>query len=1462
MHLELFGAGENRLQFATEGIIKGHNATTNGFGVAAVSALLSYPNPFTGGAANPVENFSSDGPRRVFFDPAGNALTPGNFTSTGGVVRLQPEIAAADAVMTTVTPRGGGFNPFFGTSAAAPHAAAIAALLLSYNPGLTPAQVRFALTNTALDIEAPGFDRDSGWGIVSPFPALASVPAPLPALVSSNLSGGNFNGVVDPLECNELDLVLRNNAVTPATAVSATLFTATPGVTVVIDTAQYANLAPGASGVNLTPFRFYTGTNFVCGTPIDFALRIVSSLGRVTNTFRLNSGRVGSVGSFFTNAVPAPIPDNDTNGVDYFIPVNGILGPVGKVSVALHITHPSAGDLRMDLYSPDGTRVVLAAFRGASNANYGLTCDQPTVFDDAAGTNITAGFAPFVGTFAPQQPLSSFGGKLGAGANGQWRLNVRDFVGGITGTVQCASLTLYPAICSPGGGDCSADLAVSVADSPDPVLVGSNLTYLVTVTNRTPRLAPVTSLLNTLPPGVTVISATPSRGSCTVSIGSVNCSFGSLPGAGSESVRIVVRTTATGLLTNRATVNSLAVELNPADNTDLEITSVENPRPILVPFSTSLLAESNPSGGLESGETVTIQFGLRNVGTLDTTNLVAKLLAVSGVTSPGEPQLYGALVANGMSVAQPFTFVPTGSAGGLVVATFQLKEGTNDLGVVSFPFALGGAGGAVNQGVIIIPDSGPAGTYPSPIFISGLAGSVGKVTVTLSNLTHSFPEDLDILLVSPAGQRVLLLSDAGASFAANGVTLTLDDEAPNAIPAAAPLTSGRFRPTDFAPADSFNGNPAGPYAASLAAFNGSNPNGTWSLYVFDDEPGDSGRLAGGWSLQITTFDPINPDSDLAITALDSPDPVKVDSNLTYTVVVVNQGPEAALGVVVTNRLPEGVRFLGATASQGICLHDAGTIRCELGTMGVSNAVTIEITGVAEGVGPQTFAAYVGGGVVDFLPANNTAIVSTFIEANADLAVTLSAAPKPALVNTPVSFTVLVTNQGPNPASGVVLTNLLPPTASFVSATVPGGNCSEVGGVVRCVLGSIAAGQSSVATITVLAPGNVGPLTNAASVSALSPPDPAPANNEAVLVINNLNPDFVIEAAMTFLVSESGPITGGMEPGETVQINFMLRNAGLLPTTNLTATLVESGGVTLPGPALDYGVIQPFGLAVGRTNSFTVSANPGPVLTATLQLQDGTFDLGLVTFSFPVGGTSRFSQAAPVLLPAFGAADPYPSKLNVSGLTGEVGKVVLNLSGLSHSYPDDLDVLLVSPNGRVVLALSDAGGGQAVSALDLSLDDLAGVAAPDNGPLVAGTYRPSDYESGDVLPAPAPVGPYATALSALEGIDPNGDWSLYIADDFFQDEGVLQGGWSLDITTVGRIDPQPALLAAGKLVAGGGFEFQLKGVVGGKYEIQSSPDFRNWSRLVDTSLTQSNTLFFVDPRPLSGGTRFYRAIHRP
>lgn len=189
LHLD---TGRGELTIATSGATAGHQNASNAFCVAATDASLAYPNPFT--TASKVEFFSSDGPRHVFFNANGSAITPGDLSSTGGAIRQKPDITAADGVSTSLS----GFTPFYGTSAAAPHAAAIAALVKSFNPALTTTQIRSILTGSALDNMAAGVDRDSGYGIVMALAALQATDGlsitPFNAPPVSGPVGGPFTG--------------------------------------------------------------------------------------------------------------------------------------------------------------------------------------------------------------------------------------------------------------------------------------------------------------------------------------------------------------------------------------------------------------------------------------------------------------------------------------------------------------------------------------------------------------------------------------------------------------------------------------------------------------------------------------------------------------------------------------------------------------------------------------------------------------------------------------------------------------------------------------------------------------------------------------------------------------------------------------------------------------------------------------------------------------------------------------------------------------------------------------------------------------------------------------------------------------------------------------------------------------------------------------------------------------------
>jgi subtilisin-like proprotein convertase family protein len=171
-----------------------------------------------------------------------------------------------------------------------------------------------------------------------------------------------------------------------------------------------------------------------------------------------------------------------------------------------------------------------------------------------------------------------------------------------------------------------------------------------------------------------------------------------------------------------------------------------------------------------------------------------------------------------------------------------------------------------NSSPITINDTGTPPTladlYPSSITISGLDNSetITHLTVTLYGFSHTYPSDLDIVLAGPGGQLSMLMSQVGGvtKLPVSNLTLTLDDSALNSLPLDSVLTSGTFKPTRATPTLPFefpNPAPAGSAnaPATLSQFNGTNPNGTWSLYVLDDSSPDSGSIPFGWSMEVQTI---------------------------------------------------------------------------------------------------------------------------------------------------------------------------------------------------------------------------------------------------------------------------------------------------------------------------------------------------------------------------------------------------------------------------------------------------------------------------------------------------------------------------------------------------------------------------------------------------------------------------------
>ena len=346
--------------------------------------------------------------------------------------------------------------------------------------------------------------------------------------------------------------------------------------------------------------------------------------------------------------------------------------------------------------------------------------------------------------------------------------------------------------------------------------------------------------------------------------------------------------------------------------------AVEVQAPAISDAGSFLSAESCGVGNaaIDPDETVTVYFTLQNSGSADTTNVVATLLATGGVTAPSSAVSYGALLAGGSAVSNAFTFTATGTCGGAVTATLSLQDGATSLGSITYNFQLGGTSDSLitrtNATAINIRDNTTASPYPSTITITGAVGTISKVVASLNGFGHAYPEDIDMVLVSPGGQKVALMGAVGGGTSVSGLNIVFDDDASASI--SEPMASGTFKPSGSV-ATMTSPAPGAPYGATMSEFNGVSPNGTWSLYVLDAAASDTGRVVSGWTLSVTAGEPLCCGSNKPpVLAAIGNQSVTLSNSLSFAVTATDPYDADPITLVASN-LPAGATF-GATNGNG------------------------------------------------------------------------------------------------------------------------------------------------------------------------------------------------------------------------------------------------------------------------------------------------------------------------------------------------------------------------------------------------------------------------------------------------------------------------------------------------------------------------------------------------------------------
>jgi uncharacterized delta-60 repeat protein/uncharacterized repeat protein (TIGR01451 family) len=533
------------------------------------------------------------------------------------------------------------------------------------------------------------------------------------------------------------------------------------------------------------------------------------------------------------------------------------------------------------------------------------------------------------------------------------------------------------------------------------------------------------------------------------------------------------------------------------------LTIHDNSGSLIVPAGSLLTSENMTQNNvIEPGETVSLLLALRNAGGTNTGNMVATLLATNGITAPSGAQSYGSLVVDGPSASRSFSFTASGTNGQTITVTLALQDGSINRGTALFSYVLGtSSSSASTNGLITINDNTNATPYPSTINVSGVVGTISKATVTLSNITHFFPADIGALVLSPTGQKLLLMANSGSAPLTN-VSLTFDDSAANALPVSGQITNGTYRPNGVSLVTTFPPPaPPAPYATNLSTFNNNSPNGVWSLFVLDDSPGYAGIISNGWSLKFSTLNTVASAADV-VTTVGVATTTTVSNlvyrvNIGYNITVANYGPATATNVSVVDAFPTNATFVSASiggytlVSNVLTFTNIGSIAKDGST---SFNVTVSVPAVA-GIVSNTVTALAAAPADPNLADNTVTSYTTIVNPTADVSVTLSGSPNPILLGDVVQYSLVVSNNiNFAPAANVKLTNVLslvPPVALLSNSP---SSVALNANFMTFNLGVIPIGGKTNINIWVrpLSPGNV---TNFASVgSALI--DPFKVNNSA------------------------------------------------------------------------------------------------------------------------------------------------------------------------------------------------------------------------------------------------------------------------------------------------------------------------------------------------------------------------------
>lgn len=1094
--------------------------------------------------------------------------------------------------------------------------------------------------------------------------------------------------------------VLALPTIAKAFAPSSIPLGASATLTLTLGNTNAVALTLAADFVDTLPASLALGTPATVGGSCASA-NVVAAAGGGTVTFK-SGASIPAAGCTIT----VPVTTALAGGYDNVIAAGALVTTTGS--------NPSGAAAHLDVLSAD---LSITKDDGTPTAVPGTTTTYTIGVANAGPSNVVnapvADTLPAGTTSATWTCVATPGSSCGA-ANGSGNIasTVSLLAGGtatytLVATVSpsaTGSLVNTAAVAVPGGvtdptpGNNSAtdtdtltpsaDLSV-VKTGPPTLVPGQNASYTLTASNAGPSTAVTVALSDTLPAGTTFVSlASPGGWACSTPAvgagGALSCSIASLAPLASGVFTLTVKLGAAvlsgTLVSNTATVSSPTPDPTPGNNSSTATGTAD-------PSADLSVVKTGPATAVPGGPNAVFTTIVTNNGPSDAqavlvTDPTPASLGFVSATAPcagGFPCPLGT-VAAGASVTITSTYtIPSGyPAPAPIVNTATVSSPTpdpapsNNASTASVLVPNGVADVAVTKTV-----DNPAPAVGTNVTFTITVRNLGPSDATSLAVTDALPSGLAFVSATPSqGSYSAVTGVWAVGSVVNGGSATLAIVAtvtqPGAVVNTATKTGG----------DQTDPNP-------------SNNSGTAAV---------NGPAFADVQVQKT---------------VDNPAPAS-GSNVTFTLTVLNAGPSNATGVAVTDALPAGLSFVSATPSQGSYASGTGVWTVGSLASGASATLALVANVAANGTYVNT-AAKTAQNEPDPDPSNDRAVAGVVAGGGgatfADLGIVKTDSPDPVRAGQGLTYTLVVTNRGPNGATNVTVTDPLPASVGLVSATPSQGGCGGTT-TVTCLLGGLAAGNSATISIVVSVSAAAAPsITNTASVTATET-DPNPGDNAASAPTAVVP---VADVAILKVVSNPAPLVA-----QSFTFTVTATNNGPSAANGVVVTDVLPANLGFVSAAASQGAYVP-GTGVWTVGTLANGASATLTLTVTA-LAPGAF-----TNTATKTGQTEF--------------DPNPAN-DSAGASGGVG-VVADLTIAKTHAPA---TFVRGAAGTFTLTVSNAGTGSTnapVTVTDIVPAGLTPTSASGTGWACTVAAPNVSCSRSDFLPVASSWPPITVAVSVLQ-----------------------------------------------------------------------------------------------------------------